>query len=361
MRKYLVVCAAMMLLCSLVRAQEAEDAGSGAVLSIIPRLDAGMLYDFEGKEASFSFGNTSLYTLFEGNISQNWSFSIANHWVASDGWAGGAFNDAIGTPTADLYSLHLPFKGVETCDPNFLDWAYITYSPGDFSFSLGKVVLLFGGWESDEYDFDVNPFSASLIWNSFRNYQWGANVAWDINDSSTITLQAAASPYNEPMSYGAQWDGTYGPYSMKWSILGYRNYWGERYWNAVLSLGNRLEFGDFTFTLDYINRCGDPMAFVSTIKGHTLIGSLQWALSDEWELGCKASYNLANDRNPSTINLFNSLGLPAFYDKESFVTAGATASWSPADDVCIQANAGYSDGLGYALLGVKYNFDLRIF
>ena len=161
MKKFLVVCAAATLCCSLVSAQEAEDAGSGAVLSIIPRLDAGMLYDFEGKEASFSFGNTSLYTLFEGNISQNWSFSIANHWVASDGWAGGAFNDAIGTPTADLYSFHLPFQGVETCDPNFLDWAYLTYSPGDFSFSLGKVVLLFGGWESDEYDFADFSFKSS--------------------------------------------------------------------------------------------------------------------------------------------------------------------------------------------------------
>ena len=328
MRKYLVVCAAMTLLCSLVRAQEAEDAGSGAVLSIIPRFDAGLLYDFDGKEASFSFGNTSLYTLFEGNFSEQWSFSIANHWVAGDGWAGGAFNDAIGTPTADLYSLHLPFKGVEASDWNFLDWAYVTFAPGDLSFTLGKQMLLVGGWEFDDYDFDVNPLNASLFWNSFRCYQWGAAIAWDFSESSAITLQAAASPYNEPVSFAAQWDGTYGPYSMKWSAMGYRNYWDHN-WNALL--------------------------------GHTLNGSVLWAASDEWELGCKASYNLADDHNLSTIDLFDGLGLPAFYDKESHVIAGATASWCPADDVRIQANAGYSDGLGFALLGVKYNFDLRIF
>ena len=250
MRKYLVVCAAITLLCSLVRAQEAEDAGSGAVLSVIPRLDAGMLYDFDGKEASFSFGNTSLYTLFEGSFSQNWSFSIANHWAGSDGWAGGDFNDAIWTPTSELYEFHMPFSGADACDVNFLDWAYVTYSPGDFSFTVGKQPLLLGGWEFDEYDFDINPFNASLMWNSFRNYQWGAAVAWDFSESSTITLQAAASPYNEPMSFAAQWDGAFGPFSLKWSALGYRNFWGNRDWNVLLSLGNRLELGDVTLSLD---------------------------------------------------------------------------------------------------------------
>ena len=356
MRKYLVVCAAMMLLCSLVRAQEAEDAGSGAVLSVIPRFDAGMLFDFDGKEASFSFGNTSLYTLFEGNISEKWSFSIANHWVGSDAWGGGSFGDAIGTPTADLYHLHLPFKGLEASDWNFLDWAYITFSPGALSFTLGKQAMLLGGWEFDDYDFDVNPLNASLLWNSFRNYQWGAAVAWDITESSAVTLQATASPYNEPMAFALQWDGTYGPYSMKWSALGYRDFWNHDGWNVLLSLGNRLELGDFTLTVDYSNRCGDPYGILSAVKGHTLNGSVLWAASDEWEFGCKMSYN----HSDGNLNFTPYEILPGLA-QETYLIGGATASWCPADDVCIQAHAGYCDGLGFALLGVKYNFDIRIF
>ena len=350
MRKYLVVCAAMMLLCSLVHAQEAEDAGSGAVLSVIPRFDAGMLYDFDAKEASFSFGNTSLYTLFEGDISQNWSFSIANHWVASDGWAGGAFGDAIATPTADLYQLHLPLKGVGAHEGNFLDWAYVTFAPGDLSFTLGKQMLLVGGWEFDDYDFDVNPFNASLFWNSFTCYQWGVTAAWDLSESSALSLQAACSPFNEALSYAAQWDGTYGPYSMKWSALGYP-YQREcdKIWNAVFCLGNRLELGDVTLTLDYFNRCGDPECLVPDIDGYTVNGSVLFAASDEWELGCKVSYNSSN-------NPFKNK-----YDGDTFLMAGATATWSPADDLSIQTSAGYSDGLGFALLGVKYNFALNIF
>ena len=359
MRKYLVVCAATMLLCSLVHAQEAEDAGSGAVLSVIPRFDAGMLYDFDAKEASFSFGNTSLYTLFEGNISQNWSFSIANHWVGSDGWAGSAFGDAIATPTSDLYQLHLPLKGEGFNEGNFLDWAYLTFAPGDLSFTLGKQMLLVGGWEFDDYDFDVNPFNASLFWNSFTCYQWGLSAAWDFSESSAITLQASAGPYNDALSYAAQWDGTYGPYSMRWSALGYQDVWTGRDWKFALCLGNRFELGDFTLTLDYFNRCGDPNAIVPSIKGHTVNGSVLWALSDEWELGAKVSYNYADDRNPYG-SMFN-VSIPPAFEKETYVMAGATATWSPADDISIQANAGYSDGLGFALLGVKYNFELNIF
>ena len=354
MRKYLVVCAAITLLCSLVRAQEAEDAGSGAVLSVIPRFDAGMLYDFDGKEASFSFGNTSLYTLFEGNISQNWSFSIANHWAGSDGWAGGDFHDALVDPTVSLYEIHWPLGGVEACEWNFLDWAYVTFAPGDFSFTVGKQSLLVGGWEFDDYDFDVNPLNASLMWNAFRNYQWGVAAGWDISDASALTLQAACSPYNDALSYAAQWDGSYGPYSMKWSAIGYRDYFLPQDWNFLVCLGNRFELGDVTLTLDFFNRCGDPNSIVSTVRGHTLNGSVLWAASDEWELGCKLSYNYAKDGNP-----YGAV-LPYHFD-DSFVMAGTTASWCPADDIRIQANAGYSDGLGFALLGVTYNFDIRIF
>ena len=211
-------------------------------------------------------------------------------------------------------------------------------------------MLLVGGWEFDDYDFDVNPFNASLFWNSFTCYQWGFTAAWDLSESSALSLQAACSPLNSALSYAAQWDGTYGPYSMKWSALGYPYHSGcDKIWNVVFCLGNRLELGDVTLTLDYFNRFGDPDCLVPDIKGHTVNGSVLFAASDEWELGCKVSYNSTNA--PLANNL----------DGKSFIIAGATASWCPADDIRIQANAGYSDGLGFALLGVTYNFDINIF
>ena len=112
----------MMLPCFLVRAQEAEDAGRGAVLSFIPRFDAGALYDKDAKEASFSFGNTSFYTLFEGNISDKWSFSVMNHWLVST-YDESSFKDAIWENTKNAYNLCWPFRGRDYSDWNFCDWA----------------------------------------------------------------------------------------------------------------------------------------------------------------------------------------------------------------------------------------------
>ena len=71
MRKPFVI-AAMLLCCSLAIAQEADElGGSNAELSVIAR--AEYLY-------GDPLGNSSLYTLLEGNISDNLSYTVINHW-----------------------------------------------------------------------------------------------------------------------------------------------------------------------------------------------------------------------------------------------------------------------------------------
>ena len=242
MKKFLVVCAVMMLPCFLVHAQEAEDAGRGAVLSFIPRFDAGALYDKDAKEASFSFGNTSFYTLFEGNISDKWSFSVMNHWLVST-YDESSFKDAIWENTKNAYNLCWPFRGRDYSDWNFCDWAYVTFSPGPFEFSLGKQTTLMGGFEYEDYDYDVNTIIASSIWSNVPCYRWAFTPAWNLPDGkSKLSLQLACDPLNTHLSYAAQWDGTYGPYSMRWSALTYKNVSDD--WRLIASLGNRLELGD---------------------------------------------------------------------------------------------------------------------
>ena len=80
MKKFLVVCVAALLPCFLVSAQEADDAGTGVGLSVIPRIDLTPEFYPDGGH-SFTLGNSSLYSLFEGNISESVSFSVANHWA----------------------------------------------------------------------------------------------------------------------------------------------------------------------------------------------------------------------------------------------------------------------------------------
>ena len=74
--KKLLVTAASMLLCFLALSQEANElGGSSAELSVVARGE--YLY-------GDPLGNSSLYTLLDGSISEHFSYSIANHWLSSD-------------------------------------------------------------------------------------------------------------------------------------------------------------------------------------------------------------------------------------------------------------------------------------
>ena len=388
MKRFLVVCAAAMLCCSLVRAQEADDTGRGAELSIIPRVDVGVLYDLESKSASVSFGNTNLYTLFEGNFSEQWSFSLCNHWMASD-WGYPSFQEGLAGPTAGLYHINLPGSGNNA--NNFLDWVYVTWAPQNFEFTLGKQQTLVGGFEFDDYDFDVNPLMASDFWSSYTCYQWGLTAAYNLpNEIGRVAVQATTNAVNRSIGLGLGWDGTYGPYSMKWSVYASPSYEYKEYpsapWNVLVSLGNRLELGDFTFTADYFNACGDPnylgdgnQVFYPSVYGNTVVTSFAFNLDDKWDFGAKGAWNKVNVDHPYGYQDKESVVIPAAYsDPENeliaavdmpSVNAGAWVSWYPLAEsqaLRVQASAGVNsmrrDGTGYvfALLGVTYNFALKL-
>jgi len=344
MKKILVVCAAITLSCFLVRAQEAEDTGRGAGLSIIPRLDAGILHS---DETSFSFGNTSLYTLFEGNITENWSFSVANHWGASD-WGGTSFEDGILTPTADLYNLYLPFSGES--GNNFLDWAYITYAPGSWAFSLGKMPLIVGGFEFDEYDFDVNPMTTTLFWNTFTVYQYGASAAWTTpNEAHTFTAQVAANQFNNSVGFGVKWNGQIGPWSTNYSVFmsKYARPWASSdAFLPIISIGNRLDFEPFSLTVDFMNRCGDPYYTTTDLYGYTLLATAAYAPSESFDLSARFAWNDAY------FELTDSY--------ENYYTYSLQGNWYPIDNLRIQGCAGMMDEDFFATVGATYTFEFKL-
>ena len=294
MKKFLVVCAAAMLCCSLVSAQEAEDTGRGAELSIVPRLDLGILHLFEDHSTYFNLGNTSLYTLFEGNISESWSFSLSNHWVASD-WSAINLREGLFIPTGDLYNIYKPFSG-ETAN-NFVDWAYITYAPGSFEFSLGKMPMIVGGFEFEEFDVDVHPIATSTFWNSFTVYQPAISASWTTpSEMTTFTVQVSADQFNMRPAYGLKWTGEYGPFSTNWSAVLVNPVDPEDPASTslypILSFGNRLTLGDFTLTVDYMNRSGDPLYEAPDISGHTLLGTLAYAPSEKFDISLRGIWDI---------------------------------------------------------------------
>ena len=287
MKRLLVVCAAALLPCFLVSAQEADNSGRSVELSVIPRLDLNPVFFTEtGGGGEFTLGNTSLYSLFEGNITDNLSFSVANHWAGFD-----SVHDVFAS-TKDLYAN--TFRSDNT---NWLDWAYLTYSVGNFAFTLGKDIITTGGLEFDDYDFEVHPSLVSSYWQNLACYQWGAKAAFTTpSEGDTFSFQFSTSPYGERpfasklFNYSLEWRGEHGPLETIWSATAFGTAPGK--YQPVFALGQRLNFDSITVGLDAFSIVGDEDEEENTLlrKGITLMPSVLYSPSDSFDILAKGGY-----------------------------------------------------------------------
>ena len=309
--KKLVVLAASILLCTLAQAQGGSDSGTSAGITIVPRVDINpKLYDGYGNENEVTLGNSSLYTLFEGNISENLSFSVCNHWLSDS-------------------PKYLYQNTWRSDDVNWCDWAYLEYSLGNFLITAGKQVMTIGGFEFEEYDFDVHPDMMTGLWNNFQCYQWGGKFGW-MNDSEStgIFLQATSSPYGEKpfdaMTYSLQYQGNYGPFSMLYSTNLIEDWDKEYQW--MVTLGNQLELEDWTLQLDITNKVGDPLFVLR--DGVTTFATAKYNPSDKWEFLGRCGYEKA------TGDMSDAEAMTGFeiYPKFDSWTLGAAAHWFPLRD-----------------------------
>ncbi|MBO4434700.1 MAG: hypothetical protein J5769_04510 [Bacteroidales bacterium] len=357
MKKILVVCAAITLSCFLVRAQEAEDTGSGAGLSIISRLDGGLSY-YQDEGLQFNFGNTSLYTLFEGNISENWSFTVSNHWIASD-WTSAGFKDGILVPTADLAAstLNYPLSGY--AGNSFFDEAHINFTTGNWEFAAGKLPLLVGGFEFDEWDYDVNPITTSTFWNSFTVYQYGLTAAWTTPDEAhTFTAQIATNQHNNSPAFGIRWNGElFGFWSTNYSVLmsKYAKPWAPiDAYIPIISIGNRFTFNDFTLTADFINRAGDPNYNYTDIDGLTVLATLGYKFSDALDVSARYCREWFDQQ------IIDDNGNEVNYMKDIHPNISLQANWFPIENLRIQGCAGIRRDIIYVMAGATYTFDFKL-
>ena len=141
---------------------------------IVPRLDFDPCYSFADKSWSSDFGATSLYTVFDGNLGDYFSFSFSNHWFAFES----SFDD-----TKNLYR-----NTWRSDEVNWVDWANVSLHLGNFSLTLGKDYIHFGTFEVDDYDFDAHNQLNTMFWNNYQVYQWGGSIGWTSNDENTTLL-----------------------------------------------------------------------------------------------------------------------------------------------------------------------------
>lgn len=328
MKKFLVVCTALTLLCLSAPAQEfapapeAEDSGRSVGLSVIPRFE----FNYNG---DFTLGDSSLYSLFEGNISDALSFSICNHWLAGD-----------------KESISLLYSNTGRSDDiNWLDWAYLNYALGNFSFTLGKQSLTFGGYEFDAYDFESFSFLSSSAWYNLQVYLWGLKADWtNPSENTTLSLQMTSSPFGEHpftsglFNYAAEWRGEYGNFANIWSVAALQRDKGD--FIPLISLGQTFSLTDeISLGLDIFNIVGDEENVV--MKGLTMIPSITYTPSDRLMLRGR----MGGEINRET--------------KNKNLIVGIDGYWLPlkeCEDLRLMASAGYNHDLKMtnASLGILY-------
>ena len=341
MKRLLVVCAASLLSCFLVSAQEADNSGRSVELSVIPRIDLAPEFYNDGSGA-FTLGNTSLYSLFEGSITDNLSFSVANHWAGfysvDDLWA------------ADTKAL---YQNTLKRTANWLDWANLTWSFGDFSLTLGKDLITTGGIEFDDYDFDVHPIMVSSLWNGFDAYQWGAKLGWSPAEDQELTFQVTTSPYVDDLfgkpwfNYSLGWTGTIGDaIETIWSATAVQ--WDKAseglldayFW--LVCLGQRASLGDWTLGLDLSNATMMPG---DLSYGMTVMPSVAYALSEKVDFFAKGGWE-------------NQICKDELADPSCWF-AGAGLNWRPVENLRLHALAAYNELWECASVSIGATYYLR--
>lgn len=194
--KRLFVLFAFLLVSCAVFAQDEKPQSEGTLL-IVPRIDFDPAFGFDSRNWSSDLGWTSLYTFFDGNIGDHFSFSFGNHWMG--------FSEFSLEDTKNLYR-----NTWRSDSMNWVDWANVTASFGNFFLTLGKDYIHFGTFEEDAYDYASHWQLNSSMWNNYQVYQWGGSFGWTSEDeSTTLMLQATTDQLMEKPFHGSASDYAY--------------------------------------------------------------------------------------------------------------------------------------------------------
>ena len=339
MKKLLFLIAAW-LPCFVAHSQEADNLGSYAEVTLIPRLDLNPTFTAGESGLGFNHGNSSIYSLFEGSLSEHFSWTIANHWLQSGG------------------DYAWPYRDLGRSDTtNWLDYFAGYFSFGGWTIGLGKDMIATGGFEYEDWDWDIHPDFSSPLAGGLACYQWGGSVSWMTPSESTeFTLQMTTSPYGEHpftsnlWAYSFQWTGEYGWLSLIGSVSALEYEKGDFDWLWAAGLNFEILEDELDFTFDCNNSYGFDEDSWRLIGGQTFQGRLTYAPEDEFDIALRGWYSTAG-RDSLLENCW---------------TAGAVFQYYPLDDsdaLRLHAYVAYNSVLRTATLsiGARYNLLFNLF
>lgn len=268
-------------------AQEGESTNY-ATLSVIPKLEGNFLQGEEKIDPSF--GNSALYTKFEGAASEHFSWLLVNEWFAAP-------------DEADRWWWLYNNLG-RSDSTNWLQYALVNISFGSWTISVGKDMIQTGGLMNDDWDWDVHYPFTNGVWNSLYCYQWGGKVAWTTpSEKTNLCVQMTSSPWGEKpfasglWTYSFCWRGNYGWFSNIWSYSAIQR--ADRKFDHIVALGQRAEFGNWTIGLDYTNMLDsyelpelvedseeEPVE-IGFAKGYSFMGTVTYAPSETVDFSVK--------------------------------------------------------------------------
>jgi len=355
MKKLTVVLTAI-LCCSLAYSQEVD-------IRIIPRADVNTYVPINNEGSwAVDFGNTSLYTLVEGTFLENFSYSVANHWVSIYGY------EKVGDDLAGLY-----VNSLYSDANNWLDWANLTYTlstenAGSFDFTAGKNYMFLGSYENDAYDFDSHFGLNSLFWNNAVVYQWGGSIGYTTpSEMTTVYLQANTSPFGGMMfkdkQYGAYSLCGYGEYGF-WSPIWSTNFIqrDEKDFINIIALGNQFHFGDFTLGLDWMNRAavGQKKFFG---QEQSINGLVSYNFGDKVDLTAKAGAEFSRGGSNLMDFFYDFMPNDHYTGNTNYIWGGLGVNYYPLKDsqdlrihAVISAN-NWANEMSVNV-GVTYNFSV---
>lgn len=189
-------------------------------------------------------------------------------WDTTDyGFNGKYFNLILGGEFGKGFSYYfrqrvIANKGAVSFFDN-TDFLYLQYKINkNWAIRAGKEALACGGFEYDAAPIDVYYYTQ--YWGSVYCFQLGTSVIFtDNSENHKLTFQVATSPYVHFAGAGNEWKQGLFAYSLLWSgnfphfktLYSVNMYERQRgkFVNHI-NLGNRLEFGFWSWYIDYQNR-----------------------------------------------------------------------------------------------------------
>ncbi len=311
-------------------------------VALAQAVEPGASNDFRVIARAELFGSSfspTLYSLWEGSAGDQFEFSVCNHWLTD-------FSD-----TPSLYSDIL-----RSDVSNLFDWANVTWRPGAFGLTVGKMFAGVGGFEEDAYDFDSHWDLNSIFWNDTYEgctYQWGVGVdLLDEESESKVMFQIVTSPYGERpfyekfgkglLEYNLYGDGNWDlSETVSTRAVGSLNFinTGDGY-VKMLAIGDQMYIGDLTLGIDYIDY---GISFRD--RDRTILATASYNFNDRFEAGAKCVLDHVYDENcllaggffywyplrESTDLRVHLTGSVCNYDRGAVLSLGATWNFSLTD------------------------------